>query len=492
MPLIELKIPAGFRKHGTDMQSEGRWRDGNLVRWHEGALGPVGGWEERMSSAYAAAPRGMLAWEDNTASRWIAAGTYNKLYASTSGGTTYDITPAGLTAGSEDASVDTGYGGGLYGTGFYGQPRPDTGNYSEVTTWSLDTFGQYLVACSIDDGKLYEWQLGTSTPAAAISNAPTDNLGLVVTEERFLFALGAGGEPRRIAWCDFEDNTTWAAASTNQAGDHTLQTSGRIMAGIRAQGQVLILTETDTHRAVYTGPPFVYQFERVGEASGLIARKAVASTSGGVFWMGQKAFYVFDGASVKALPCDVYDHVFDNINSAQVSKTWAVANGQNNEVWWFYCSTSSTEIDSYVAYDYQEGHWLIGSLDRTAGFDRGVFRKPIWASSAGTVYDHEIGYNYDSASLFVESGPFKIGSGDHVANVMQIIPDEINIGDVQATFKTRYYPTDADTSHGPYTAAQPTDVRLQGRQVRMRLEAQSAGNWRIGNFRADVRQGGRR
>jgi len=161
-------------------------------------------------------------------------------------------------------------------------------------------------------------------------------------------------------------------------------------------------------------------------------------------------------------------------------------------VWFFYCSTSSTEIDSYVAYDYQEGHWLIGSLDRTAGFDRGVFRKPIWASSAGTVYDHEIGYNYDSAALFVESGPFKIGSGDHVANVMQIIPDEINIGDVQATFKTRYYPTDADTSHGPYTAAQPTDVRLQGRQVRMRLEAQSAGNWRIGNFRADVRQGGRR
>lgn len=493
MPLIELKIPAGFRQHGTDMQSEGRWRDGNLVRWHEGALGPVGGWEERMSAPYAAAPRGMLAWEDNAANRWIAAGTYNKLYASTSGGTTYDITPVGLTAGSEDAAVNTGYGGGYYGTtGFYGQPRPDTGNYAEATTWSLDTWGQYLVACSVDDGKLYEWQLGTGTPAAAITNAPTGNLGLVVTEERFIFALGAGGDPRKIAWCDFEDNTVWAAASTNQAGDHTLQTSGRIMAGIRAQGQTLILTDTDAHRAVYTGPPFVYQFERVGEASGLIARKAVASTSGGVFWMGQKGFYRYDGSSVQALPCEVHDHVFDNINSAQISKTWACANGQNNEIWWFYCSASSTEIDSYVAYDYQEGHWLIGSLDRTAGFDRGVFRKPIWASSGGNVYDHEIGYNYGGSTLYVESGPFKIGTGDQVANVMQIIPDEINVGDVQATFKTRYYPTDADTTHGPYTAAQPTDVRLQGRQVRMRLEAQTAGNWRIGNFRADVRQGGRR
>ena len=31
------------------------------------------------------------------------------------------------------------------------------GVYSEATTWSLDNFGEILVACSYDDGKLYEW-----------------------------------------------------------------------------------------------------------------------------------------------------------------------------------------------------------------------------------------------------------------------------------------------------------------------------------------------
>ena len=57
MPLVEIKPPAGFHNHGTDFESEGRWRDGNLVRWHEGSLRPIRGWVDRTGSVeYAAAP----------------------------------------------------------------------------------------------------------------------------------------------------------------------------------------------------------------------------------------------------------------------------------------------------------------------------------------------------------------------------------------------------------------------------------------------------
>jgi hypothetical protein len=434
----------------------------------------------------------METWEDHTANRWIAAGTYEKLYVTTSGSVTSDITPVGFTSGNEDGNTNTGYSGGTYGSGYYGTPRPDTGVYDPATTWSMDTWGQYLVACSDGDGKLYEWQLNTGTPAAAITNAPTGNLGVMVTDERFVFALGPGGESRKIQWCDFEDNTLWTAASTNQAGDVTLQTSGRIMAGVRAQGQALIVTDVDAHRGVYTGPPFVYQFERVGEACGLIARKAIASTPAGVFWMGRRGFFRYDGSSVQPIPCDVHDMVFNDINLSQISKAWAVANGTNGEVWFFYPSESSTEIDRYVAFDYRAGHWIAGALDRTSGVDRGVFPSPLWASSAGTLYDHESGYNYDDATVYVESGPFKIGAGENVFSVTKIVPDENTIGDVQVTIKSRFYPTDADTTHGPYTAAQPTDVRLQARQMRLRLEAQNTDFWRVGNFRAELTQGGRR
>ena len=84
MALVQISPPPGFRFHGTDLESEGRWRDGSLVRWRDGSLRPVGGWVDRIgSAAYNAAPRGMLGWEANGSTRWIAAGTYNKLYATT-------------------------------------------------------------------------------------------------------------------------------------------------------------------------------------------------------------------------------------------------------------------------------------------------------------------------------------------------------------------------------------------------------------------------
>lgn len=492
MPLLPLKLPPGVHANGTDLDSAGRWRSASLVRWHQGAVQPVGGWRERKASVNTNPARAMLAWEDNSNDRWIATGEASALVVTSAGGTVSDITPVGLTAGDVDATVNTGYGGGLYGAGTYGTPRPDTGNYGEATTWSLDTWGEYLVACSTADGKLYEWQLSTGTPAAVISGAPTSNLGLLVTQEGFLFALGAGGDPRKVQWSGKEDNTTWAAAATNEAGDIRLQTSGQIMAGVRARGNALILTDTDAHSATYSGPPFVYGFERVGTSCGLVARKAVASTDAGVFWMGQNGFFRFDGQTVQEVPCEVHDHVFGSLSSSQISKTWAVSLGQHGEVWWFYASGDSTEIDRYVALDYVEGHWSIGELSRTAGVDRGVFRHPIMATTGGALYEHEYGNAYDGASVFAESGPISLGNGDQVMKVTQLIPDEGTQGDVTATFKTRFYPNDVERSYGPYTMANPTDVRFTGRQIRMRIDGARLADWRAGTMRVHTVAGGRR
>jgi len=46
MPLVPLDIPAGVYRNGTEYESKGRWFDTNLVRWREGRLEPVGGWEQ--------------------------------------------------------------------------------------------------------------------------------------------------------------------------------------------------------------------------------------------------------------------------------------------------------------------------------------------------------------------------------------------------------------------------------------------------------------
>ena len=513
-----------------------------------------------------------------------------------------------MTTGREDAGLNLGYGGGFYGTGYFGTQSPATGTYSEASSWALDNFGETLCGVHFDTGNLVQWNLSSSSVAAGVAGAPTSNLGLVVTEERFVFCLGAGGNPRKVQWSDKEDISTWTPAASNESGDILLQTSGQIMQGLKTRGQTIIITDTDCHAMRYLGPPYVYSASRVGTSCGAVSRMSAVDTDMGAFWMGQKGFFMFDGNSVRELPCEVHDYVFDDINVNQQSKIWAFSNTEFSEVWWFYPSANSLEIDRYVALDLLENHWLIGNLSRTGGVSRGVFRTPIMsgenaenitynvtvadsggnkyfisdhsgaaptltlrkgsvyrfdqsdnsnighllqfsttsngthgggsayssnvvttgsAGSAGAyteitvtdstpstlyyyctahsgmggtanviepviVYNHEQGLNYDSGSVFCETGPISIGNGDKIAKVNQVIPDELTQGDVDLKFKTRFYPNATETTHGPFNPSNPTSLRFTGRQMRMRVEGDQATNWRVGTMRLETKAGGRR
>lgn len=494
MALIPIIPPPGVYRNGTELQSAGRWYDANLVRWNNGAMMPVGGWRVRNDTAVSGVPRSTLAWRANDATRRLAVGTNTHLYSLTSGSTVVDITPTGFTTGPSDGNDNTGFGSLNFGEYAYGTPRPDISPVTEATTWSLDTWGEYLIACSTSDGKLYEWQLDdtTPTPAAQIANAPTDCVGLSATDERSIFALGAGGDPRRIDWCDLENNTVWAPSSTNQAGSYTLTTAGSVMCARRIRGRQLILTDVDAHVATYEGLPFVYRFEIAGSNCGIISRQAVAVLDNMAVWMGARGFFVYDGY-VKPLPSEVEDYVFSDINLSQRSKIVAVPNTEFGEVWWFYPSGSSSEIDRYVVWNFHENHWSIGSLSRTCGVDKNVFNYPMMWTADGYVYDHEVAFNRPGGGdVFAESGPMQIGNGERFMHINEIVPDENTLGDVTATFIKRNYPTGDETSYGPYTMANPTSVRLNGRQINMRFDGARDTDWRVGIMRVNAIPGGRR
>ena len=492
MALIPLKIPPGVYRNGTEYQSAGRWYDSNLVRWFENTLRPIGGWRVKSTSAMTGICRGIIAWRDNSAARFAAMGTQSKLYAMNALGVVKDITPTGFTAGSANATGTTGYGYWTYGSLSYGTARPDTGSVP-ATTWSLDTWGEYLVACSSTDGKLYEWQLGFTTPtlAAVITNAPTSCAALLVTNERIMFALGASGNPRLVKWCDQENNTVWTAAANNQAGDFELATPGSLRCGKRVRGVNILFTDVDAHVASYIGLPFVYSFEKVGSGCGVISAQAVAAIDTSAMWMSQSGFWSYDGF-VKPMQCDVGDYIFNNINYSQASKVYAVHNSTYGEVTWFYPSLSSNENDSYVTYNYREGHWSIGMMTRTAGTDRGVFANPLFVSTDGYIYDHEVGYAYDSVSPYAQTGPIELGNGDNVMAVRSVIPDEQTLGEVAISFTARMYPTSAETSHGPFSSKQPTDARFSGRSVKMKVTGNVLDDWRVGVMRLEATSAGKR
>lgn len=500
MPFIPLEIAPGIYRNGTKYQSKGRWFDANLVRWIGGSMQPVGGWQPVTAGGsdidLAEPVWGMHGWQGNAGAGWIAAGTKDQCWA-ISEGTKTDITPTGFSAGSDEASVaNDAYGDGAYGKGVYGEGDTTQVTTVKVQAWHFDNFGEKLVAVATSDGVLYEWDLNTSNDLSQISNAPTSCNALVVTPERFLVALGAGGDPRKVQWADQESLTTWGASSSNQAGDFILPGGGEIIAGRRARGETLIWTTDDLWAMRYIAGTLVYTFEQVGANVGPIGPRAMTVVDAGrAFWMGEERFFVYDGYA-KPILSDVRDYVFGDINKLQASKIHAVPNADAKEVWWFYCSAGSTDIDRYVVYNYAEGQWSIGKLNRTAGTESGAFDHPIMGDKSGGIWQHERGTSYkdvdgNDLTPYAESGPIEIGNGDRNMMVRQIIPDEQTLGDVEAKLYTAHYPTASETEHGPFTLSNPTSVRVTGRQVRLRVD-QKNPDWRVGVVRLEATAGGRR
>lgn len=495
MPFITIKLAPGFYSLGTDYSSKGRYRTGDLMRWYQGVSQPIGGWRSRSASAVDGIARAALTWGDNNGQAWISVGTHTNLYAMTRGGALSDITPTGFVPGSENAVAGGGYGTGLYGTSLYGTPRPDGTNIIPASSWSLDTFGENLVAVMDSDTKLYEWTLDPLVEAAPIANAP-DAVALVTTQEGILMALGAddggGINPRYIKWSGLQNNTDWTPTATNQSRDQLLQTQGRIMLGKRVSDGVLVLTDEGAFRASYVGPPFVYTFARVGSGCGAVSRQSCAVTQSAAYWMGRNGFFQYNGY-VTPLPCDVQDYVFSDINDAQISKVCVLLNSDFNEVTWLYPSGDSLEVNRYVTLNYMENIWYTGTLDRTCGTgSNGVLQYPIMVSSEGLVYDHEVANSRDDRQPTVRTGPLEIGDGDNVIMLKRFIPDERTAGSVQVNFYARQWPNGPLTKYGPYDATSPADLRITARQLEVEYEGDPNIDFRIGNFRFEVQAGGRR
>lgn len=491
MTFYPIIMPPGLYRAGTEYKSKGRWYDCNLVRFYAGTIQPEGGWRVKSTSMITGVGRAILTWRDNSTNTWTAVGTESNLYAMTRSGVVHDITPAGFTPGRADAVAEGGYGSGLYGVGTYGSPRADSSTIQEASMWSLDTFGEDLNAVMAEDGIIYEWLLNTAVIAAPVANAPTAE-SLFVTQEGMLMALAAAGVPRRAQWSDQRDNTVWTPSATNQAGDFDLQTNGTLLQGLRITGGFLLLTDLDCWLGNYTADTLVYGFNKKGEGCGTISRGAAIDLDSQAVWMGKTGFWLYNGY-VEPLPCDVWDYVFGNINTQQVSKVTCELNAAFGEITWHYPSANSVEIDSSVTWNYRENHWRVGSTVRLSGIDAGVTTYPQRVALDGNVYEHEVGYSYSGELPFLEGGPMEIGLGDNVMYANLLMPDSNTLGDMTATFFTRFEPDGPEYTFGPFTLNKRTDLRVTngfcGREMRPRFDGVTNTSWRIGLPRIDISEG---
>ncbi|NNM74745.1 hypothetical protein [Enterovirga aerilata] len=439
---------------------------------------------------------------DNADLRHTGLGCDNHLLILT-GDSVFDATPDGFVP-ADDALTLGGYGVGLHGGEEYGTPR-SKGSFalSRAYSFSLAPWGEDLLALASFDGKLYRWTPQSPTDkAAVISQAPTGNRAVSVTDERHVLLLGAGGNPRRIAWCSRENYTDWDFLSvTNTAGFLDLPTNGLPVGLTKVREGHLVFTEMDAFLIRFVGSPFIYTYEKIGETTSILSPNAVADFGGRAVWMGREGFFIYDGGFVKPLPSDVGSFIYETMDPLfGIFRTHASTNGAFPEIWWFFPSKGATECDRYVVWNYEEGWWTIGRLERTAMQPAGVEKFPLMAGTDRHLYQHESGLTAAgfrrAQDVWIKSAPFMVGDGSQQMDVVQAFPD-ITCHDrrgVSFNFDVRTTPDGPATRKGPYFIRPDgyMDMRWGGREAQLILQGEDDCEWSVGTPRLEVRPRGAR
>jgi hypothetical protein len=412
-----------------------------------------------------------------------------------------------IHVGPVDSVFGLGWGAGTWSTGTWGTARTISTFLTLARTWKMESWGEDLIA-NYRGGGIYLWvsSVGTGTRAALIAGAPATAKGIFVSaENRILVAYGAhsgtADDPMLVRWSDSENYANFVPdVINNVAGSKRLDQGTELLGHAKTRSGVVIQSDSFAWMMTFDGPPNTFGWTPLGSNGNLVGPNAMVEADGIVYWMGGRNFYIFDG-SIKILPCEVHNHVFESINFIQKHKVWAGSNQAFTEIWWLYPSANSTECDSYVLYNRQERTWSIGTIGRTAFVGNSkIFQNAYAFGSDRFLYDHEFGVDADGAAMdaTVESGDGEIGEGDQVMRVRKLVPDfKVLSGSISITLKGRKYPQRTQQfSKGPFTVTSSTayiNPKIRARQVALALRSNEVGgNFRCGTFRLELKQSGKR
>ena len=430
--------------------------------------------------------------------------------------------------GPDQQTFGYGWGAGVWnGAQNWNQAASTSQITIDLRNWTLNNWGEDLILTQLN-GATYEWNTSagfTNNRATKIANAPSTSItSVVATDVRILACFGTetsiGNASTQdklfIAWSDQENYNEWTPNTVNSAGSQRIAGGSEIRCAKPAKGAILIWTDTALHSMAFVGPPFIFGFRQLGNDCGAVSLNASIIVNDVAYWMSNGIFFRYVGA-VQEIPCPIINKVFDDINKVQYAQVYCGANAFYSEITWYYCSSSSDQIDRYVTFNYEEGSWYFGTIERGVYIDNGVTEFPIGgtyfandtSNSISTIfgltagrsllYNIEDGVNADGNVLisFIESGDGDIADGEEFSFIDKIIPDFKNqAGNATITLRTRDYPNDTlfeTTNVVVNSSTRFNSVRARGRQVALRIQSNDLNdNWRFGTFRINVNADGKR
>ena len=435
------------------------------------------------------------------------------------------------------ATSTYGYGWGIltWGLSTWGTARPSSDVTINARNWSLDNFGEDLVATVLNGGT-FQWDKSNGVSTRAVSLGATapiaSRFSLISSDTRHLFLFGtcttvtdaATQDDLFFRFADRESLTVFAPTAENEAGSLRIADGSRIIGAVKSTGQILVWTDQSLHGIQFVGTPFTFGQRQLGANCGLIAQHAAIDVNGQAFWMGNDAFYMYDGV-VKKMPCSVQDYVYDDLSYTNKEDIACGVNPEFNEILWYYPSSDATQIDRVVVYNYLEGTWYTSTLGRTSYLGNYTFENPISSeynaslvanattstgvtntpfgvtAGASYLYNQEVGNNQADGSAISASlttGSIEIGDGDQFMSVSRFVPDFTSLANnLTVTLTLEDYPQSTASQITTGTVTSTTDkinIRGRGRSVKLNFATNTVDdtNWRLGSMKLQLRPDGRR
>lgn len=510
MPIVPLEIPPGVVRTPTKASRSSNWREVNLIRWDNGIMRPVDGWQRvgMSGDSFASRIRQIHTWTDNNGIRWTAFLCESNMYVE-SGGVLHDITPEGGMVSPYSDLVAGGYGMDAYDEGLYGTPRSDRLEIRLVTnTYTIDNWGEDLLAMTSVDGRLLQWSPPDPgdplPPAAQVENSPLGRF-FSVTPERHVMIFGLDGTFNRFGWCSQENINDWNFASTlNTAGFFDIQPASPFVAGKYAgDGVVFFTANGKAHISRFIGLPNVYSNEELGTATVPMSHMSLCNTAIGMVWPSRSGFWNYNGASIVPIQCPVWDWIVSDFNEVYTRyEAYSVDIPSRSEMWWFFCSSGSQKNDRAVIYNYREGWWSQARIGRTCGV-ASTFEETAIMAHDTTVYQHEKATSYPDAPELPWAETFTMNLGDGSVDMMvyQILPDITgDASGLEFSLAVKNRRAQIAGSDGevytPRKKVKPNgyvDIRASGRDFRLRVDSTgtSISRWTLGQTLVDVRPRGK-
>jgi len=233
--------------------------------------------------------------------------------------------------------------------------------------WRFVQFGDTVIASGGIGEELQKFQLGTDTVFSDLSGTPPKADFIAVVRDFVWVAnidTGSGRVPYKAYWSGFNDITSWTAG-TDQSDFQEIPDAGAIT-GMVGGEYCTILMERAIVRATYTGPPLIWQFDKVETARGCQVPGSVCNIGHMVFYLSDDGFYMFDGSRSQPIGAEKINRFFleEDFNISFKDKMTSTVDPQNQLAVWSYVSNSSIDgtPDRLLIYNYALGRWSLANV----------------------------------------------------------------------------------------------------------------------------------